>query len=213
MANVNTCRILWGSGTPRTLRAHWMLKELGLDYEKRPIGSRTGETQDPVFQKLNPREKIPVLQDGDLTLAESAAIATYLGETYGDAQGLVPPMGTRERAKYYEWCFFAMTELDAHTLYIVRKHVALKEIYGEAPNAVRAAFEGFEKQANVAHLHLLQGGPYILGNTFTCADLILTTCLLSGIRYDLKLSNLLRDYVERITARSSYKLGLAANQR
>ena len=190
-----------------------MLHELGLEYEKRPIGPRTGETQEPEFKKLNPREKIPVLQDGDLTLAESAAIVTYLGETYGVARGLVPPMGTRERAKYYEWCFFAMTELDAHTTYIVRKHIALKEIYGEAPNAVRAALEGFEKQARVAHLQLINGGPYILGDTFTGADLLLTTCLLSGFRHKLQLGDVLEKYVERVTAREGYKQGSAANQR
>ena len=80
--------ILWGAGTARTLRAHWMLCELGLDYEKRPIGSRTGETRNPEFTKLNPREKIPVLQDGQLILAESAAIVTYLAETYGQSAGL-----------------------------------------------------------------------------------------------------------------------------
>lgn len=53
--------MLWGAGTPRTLRAHWMLHELGLPYEIQPIGSRTGETQAPEFAKLNPREKIPAL--------------------------------------------------------------------------------------------------------------------------------------------------------
>ncbi|NIO09097.1 MAG: glutathione S-transferase family protein, partial [Deltaproteobacteria bacterium] len=90
--------VLWGAGTPRTMRAHWILQELELDYEKRPIGSRTGETQDPEYIKLNPREKIPLLQDGDLTVAESAAIVTYLGETYGGSRGLVPPVGTAERA-------------------------------------------------------------------------------------------------------------------
>ncbi len=35
---------LFGVGTSRTLRAHWMLLELGLDYETHPIQSRTGET-------------------------------------------------------------------------------------------------------------------------------------------------------------------------
>ena len=65
--------ILWGAGTTRTMRAHWILHELGLEYERHPIGSRTGETQTPEFTKLNPREKIPLLQDGDLTVAESAA--------------------------------------------------------------------------------------------------------------------------------------------
>ena len=87
-------RVLWGAGTPRALRPCWMLHELGLEYEHRPIGSRTGETQTPEFRKLNPRGKIPVLEDGDLVLAESAAIVTYLGEVYGGAAGLVPPART-----------------------------------------------------------------------------------------------------------------------
>lgn len=206
-------RILWGAGTPRTLRAHWVLNELGLDYERRPIGPRTGETQAPEFKKLNPREKVPVLQDGDLALAESAAIVTYLGETYGGSSGMVPPVGSPHRAKYYEWCFFSMTELDATTLYVVRKHMGLKDIYGEAPNAIRAAFEGFEKQANVAHLRLNGGGPYILGETFTGADILLTTCLSGGFNHKLQLSDVLWDYVERMTSRKGYRQGLAANQR
>ena len=120
------------------MRAHWALHELGLSYERRPFGPRNGETQTAEFTKLNPSQKIPVLQDGDFTLAESAAIVTYLADTYGTSQDLVPQMpGTRERALYYQWCFSIMTELDAHTLYIIRKHTDLKEIYGEAPNALR----------------------------------------------------------------------------
>ena len=39
--------VLWGIGTSRTLRAHWALRELGLDYQSRPIQSRTGETKTP----------------------------------------------------------------------------------------------------------------------------------------------------------------------
>lgn len=94
---------------------------------------------------MNPRQKIPVLQDGELTLAESAAIITYLADTYGGSKGLVPPPFSLERAFYYQWCFFVMTELDAHTLYIIRKHIDLREIYGEAPNAVRAAKEDYHR--------------------------------------------------------------------
>lgn len=74
-----TRRILWGAGTPRTMRAHWILQEVGLEYERRPIGSRTGETQTDEFTRINPSQKIPVLQDGEFTLTESAAIVTYVG--------------------------------------------------------------------------------------------------------------------------------------
>ena len=49
---------LWGAGTSRTMRAHWMLLELGLDYQFHPIGSRTGETQTNEFKRFHPRQKV-----------------------------------------------------------------------------------------------------------------------------------------------------------
>ncbi len=205
--------ILWGAGTPRTLRVHWVLHELGLEYEKRPIGSRTGETQTAEFRKLNPREKIPVLQDGDLTIAESAAIVTYLAEKYGHTGALIPLASSAERAAYYEWCFFTMTELDAHTLYVIRRHTGLPELYGEAPDAVRAARDGFQKQVQVADQRLSIQGPFLLGDAFTGADILLTTCLTWADRYELPLTERLRDYVSRTTSREAHRLAFAANQR
>ena len=66
--------VLWGVGTSRTVRAHWAMHELGLAYETRPIGPRTGETKTAEYTALNPRQKIPLLQDGDFCIGESAAI-------------------------------------------------------------------------------------------------------------------------------------------
>ncbi|MEE9279460.1 MAG: glutathione S-transferase family protein [Myxococcota bacterium] len=204
-------RILWGGGTSRTLRAHWMLHELGLDYEKRLIGSRTGETQTVEFTQLNPRQKIPVLQDGPLVLAESAAIITYLAETYGRDSDLLPPPGTPERAKYYEWCFFVMTELDAHTLYVIRKHGDLPDLYGEAPNAITAAREGFAKQIHVAELTLSDGRAYLLGDSFTGADMLLASCVAWARHYELPLTDVLESYLERATSRGAYRRAAAVN--
>src|SRR6188768_3638145 len=127
-------RILWGVGTSRTLRAHWMLAELDLPYECRPITSRSGETLTPDYTRLNPSQKIPTLQDGDFVLTESAAIVNYLGATYGATRNLCPPASSRERARYDQWCFFVMMELDANTLYVISKHEDLHAIYGEAPH-------------------------------------------------------------------------------
>ncbi len=208
--------IVWGAGTPRTLRVYWTLHELGLEYEKRPIGARTGETQTPEFMKLNLREKIPVLQDGDLTLTESAAIVTYLAEKYGQPTGLIPLASTPERAAYYEWSFFAMTELDAHTIYVIHKHDSLGQhvkLYGEAPNAVRAAREGFQKQIRVADQRLARRGPFLLGDVFTGADILLTTCLTWAERYKLPITETLRNYMDRTTSREAYGFAFTANQR
>ena len=91
--------VLWGSPMFRSGRVQWMLNELGVPYELRPIQSRNGDTQTEEFLKLNPRGKIPCLQDGDLVLAESVAINTYLCDQYGKGQ-FVPAPCTKERAIY-----------------------------------------------------------------------------------------------------------------
>ena len=77
-------RTLWGAGTSRTMRAHWMLAELDLPYERKPITSRSGETLTPEYTRLNPSQKIPALQEGDFVLTESAAIVNYLAATHGE---------------------------------------------------------------------------------------------------------------------------------
>ena len=104
---------LWGVGTSRTVRAHWALHELGLPYKSKPIGPRTGETKTPEYTRLNPRQKVPLLQDGDFTIGESPAIAAYLSRTYGTPENTLIPSDPREHATWLEWCFYAATELDA----------------------------------------------------------------------------------------------------
>jgi len=205
-------RIVWGAGTPRTLRAHWMLHELALPYERRPIGSRSGETQTAEFKRLNPSEKIPVLQDGDFVLSESAAIVGYLAQTYGAARGLAPPATPRERARYDQWCFFIMMELDANALYILRRHEDLKDVYGEAPNALKTARDCFARQVNAAATRLAPAGPFVLGERFSGPDILLTTCLVSAIGRKIELPDLLHEYLKRTTAREAYQRALQVNR-
>ena len=82
---------VWGVVTGRAHRVHWALRELGLPYETKTIQSRTGETQTAEYTKLNPKQKIPYLQDGDFGLSESAAIVQYLFRKYGDRRNVYAP--------------------------------------------------------------------------------------------------------------------------
>ena len=131
--------LLWGVGTSRTMRAHWTLHELALPYALQPILPRTGETKTAEFTRLNPRQKIPLLQDGDFTIAESPAIAAYLAEQYGGSGTGLIPSDRRERAHWLEWCFHIISELDAHRLYVMRRPGDLKHIYGGAPVALTSS--------------------------------------------------------------------------
>src|SRR5258708_17154138 len=146
--------ILWGVGTSRTIRAHWALHELGLEYERRPIEPRTGETQTPEFTALSARQKIPLLQDNGMVITESAAIIAYLSDIYGRPDNRLLPEDARERARCLEWCFFAISELDATSLYVMRRHGDLRHIYGGAAQAKEAASLYFQNQIGSCERHL-----------------------------------------------------------
>ena len=195
---------LWGGATPRTLRPHWMLHELGTPYEAKLIAPRSGETQTPEFQALNVKGKIPVLVDGDLVLTESAAIITYLADRYGPDTGLVPAPYTTERARYNEWLAYVQMELDAHTLYVLRKHRDLANLYGEAPAAITTAIEGFGKLLGFAEQRLA-AHDYLVGEQFTGADLMLVTCLTWARAYRVDVPSSLADYTDRVTLREAFR--------
>ena len=202
-------RTLWGIGSARALRVHWALIELGLEYRSERIQSRSGETETPAYRRLNPRGKIPVLEDGGLVLSESAAIVTYLAETYGDGR-LIPAEGA-ERAKYFEWISFISMEIDATTLYVLRRHEALAHIYGEAPTANAAARGYFDRMINAAAREIEDGRRYLLGAGFSGADIVMTTCLDWALSYDVPLPEPWLAYRERTIARPARDRAVAAN--
>ena len=200
---------LWGAGTARTLRPHWALAELGVEYVSKPIGPRTGETQTAEFRALNIKEKVPVLVDGDLVLTESAAIVTYLGDRFG---GLTPQHATVERARYNEWLSYILMELDAHTLYVMRKHGDLAHLYGEAPAAMDAARAGFEKQLRWARPRI-EAAAHLVGEAFTGVDILMTTCLDWAVAYGFELDEPFRVYRSRQHDRPAFKMAMQRNSR
>ena len=203
--------ILWGVTTSRTLRALWALHELELDYTLHPIQPRTGETQTAEFARINPRRKIPVLQDGDFTIAESPAIVAYLSDTYGTPDNTLIPRDPRQRAQWLEWCFHIAMELDATSLYVMRRHRDLKHIYGEAPIAVDSASTYFQTQLRHVVQTLEDGHPYLIGDRFSSADMLLTTCLVWAINYGVPVPPICTDYVAHIAQRPAYQAALRVN--
>ena len=62
----------------RSIRVRWTLQELGVDFEAITVNLLAGEHRSPVFLKINPAGKLPVLVDGDVVLTESVVIVLYL---------------------------------------------------------------------------------------------------------------------------------------
>jgi glutathione S-transferase len=208
--------IVYGVGSLRSLRVHWTLHELDLPYKTEPVRSRSGQTQTSDYIAINPGRKIPCLQDGTFIISESAAICLYLVEKYGNGS-LLPIADVEQRAKFFQICFYTMTELDAHTLYIISKHGgSLMQYYKPSPEAVDVAIAGFNQQILVADRWLKSSGSYILSQTFTVADILLCTCLMSAVRlaakFPLEIPDKLIAYMESIQNRKVFQLAETVNQ-
>ena len=205
-------RILWGVGTSRTIRAHWALIELNLSYKTEIIRTRTTDTETAAFKSVNPRQKIPVLQDGTLTMGESAAIVTYLAESYSTEQVSLIPDNPKARAKYFEWMSFICMELDATSLYVLRRHWSLPEIYGDSPVANKASEEYFNRMITAADKLKNPKQKYLLETGFSGVDILMTTTLKWALDYNQKIPIHFMEYLDQMGNRPGYIAALEANK-
>lgn len=202
---------VWGAGTSRTLRVHWLLAELKLEYDNQRAGPRTGETQTKAFKAINPKGKIPVLIHGDLVISESFAIARHLRRNFTALAFDETQLSPAGRARFDELASFMLMELDATSLYIIRRHLDLAEIYGEAPNAVIGAKAYFSKM-------LAQGLPearlaeFVWGECFSELDILLTSILDWAAAVEIALPAHYNAYRHRMHQRPGYCLGKTNNK-
>ena len=101
-------------------------------------------------------------------------------------------------------------ELDA-PLYIIRRHQGLPAIYGESPVAVDSAREYFLRQSGEIARRLSDGRPYTLGDDFSAADILVSTCLTWADFVGIQVADPLLDYQARVTSRAAFGLASKRN--
>jgi glutathione S-transferase len=72
------------SGSPYAWRVWLALEHKGISYQLRRMSYDAGDFQKPEFGPLNPRRRVPVIEDDGFALYESAAIVEYLEEKWQD---------------------------------------------------------------------------------------------------------------------------------
>jgi glutathione S-transferase len=204
-------RRMWGIGSPRTLRVHWMLHELGLDYETRAMLPRSAAMDDPELERMTKRHKIPFFEDGEIRIGESGAITFYLADRYRERVRLSPEPGTTARALFDELAFFVLMELDATALYVLRRHEGLPDVYGAAPEACTAARGYFTRMVGEIDRRLADGRPYLLGDDFSAVDVLLTSCLVWAQFVAIPLADPLVAHRDRTAARPAFARAMAVN--
>lgn len=162
---------LYWSPRSRSFSGLWILEETGQPYERVLTDISTGAQKKPEYLAINPMGKVPALQDGDATIAEAAAICAYVAERFPDAK-LAPPVGDPRRAKYLQWLFFGPSCIEPALIQIFTKL--------EVPSSTAAwgnatqVFDVLDKA--------LEKGPWLLGDDFSAADVVIGSGLNFGIR-------------------------------
>jgi glutathione S-transferase len=174
----------------------FLLEELGLPYEIEITDVRAGAGQTPEFLAINPMGKVPAIVDDGEAVAETGAICLYIGDKYPAAK-LAPPIGDPRRGAYLRWLFFC-SSLDV---------VLVEKMMGREPMAgASAGYGDYDRVLRTLREGLEQGGPWILGDQFTTADV----CIGGGIPWafwngTLPKQSPFTEYAARIEARPAYQ--------
>ena len=154
----------------RTVR--WMLEECGAPYDTVLLDYGTS-MKAPAYLAINPMGKVPALKHGDTVITEVAAICTYLADLFPEKK-LAPPVGSAARGDYYRWLFFIAGPVDAV--------ITAKSLNLMAPPD-KAIMAGYGHYADVMDTleAAVAKGPYLCGDTFTAADLVLAAYLNWGM--------------------------------
>ena len=195
---------LWGIGTTRTFRAHYALLERQLDYETVSIRTRTADQDRDDFNSVAVSGKIPVYQEDDLIISESAAIVRYVMNRD------LPARSPEDQSFFDQWSFFIISELDATALYVLRRHEGLPEIYGESETASVAAREYFDRQIRGLSGALLDGRSY-LADEFSELDILLISVLDWAGFVKQPLPDVAEQYADGIRQRKAYQDAYALN--
>lgn len=153
----------------RSIRALWMLEEIGMPYERVRIDIHAQDHPSDAFLEISPLGKVPAIADGGTTVAESGAVLQYLAERFPEAK-LAPPPGDPKRGRYLQWLFFAAGNIEPG---YTEKLQGLKLPHSQA------GWGSFDRMMQAIE-ESLTPGPWIVGDQFTAVDVLLGVDLYYG---------------------------------
>jgi glutathione S-transferase len=196
-------------GVSQSERIVWLFEELEIPYELKRYQRDPASGLAPAeYKSLHPMGIAPVITDGPLVLGESGAIIEYVITKYGNGR-LAVSADEPNFADYLFWFHFAngtmmpsqMTGFIASLAGAPEGHVVLESLKARAD----LAFALVEKR--------LAETPYLAGNEFTAADIIMGFPLMTMRAFvprDLDAFPNLRNYLKRIGERPAYQRAMAA---
>ena len=159
---------LYHAAPSRSSIVHWMLEEVGEPFDIHLLSLQKGENREPGYLAINPMGKVPALKHGEVVVTEAAAICLYLADAFPNA-GLAVPIGDPRRGPFLKWLFFGPSVIEPAVTDRAFKRAA------EAPRAA-LGYGDFQTTMDVV-AKAVERGPYLLGEQFTAADVVVGSTL------------------------------------
>lgn len=196
-------RLYWCPQT-RASRVLWMLEELGEPFETRLVDIRNPDAIDePGFRAASPMGKVPAITDeapnGTVHMADSSPICLYLADRYAPGR-LAPEVDDPARGKFLFWMGYTPGAIEP---------AMMEKFLGFEVNKGSCGWGNYDTVLQVLEDGLKEG-PWILGDYFSAADVMLGSSVYFMKQFGLLGENaVFEGYVERCLARPGYQAALA----
>jgi glutathione S-transferase len=189
---------LYHAAPSRSSIVRWMLEELGEPYDVHLLSLKNGDNRAPAYLAINPMGKVPALRHGDAVITEGAAICCYLADEFPHA-GLNVPIGDPRRGPYLKWLFFSPSCIEPAML---ERAFPREQPVGRST----AGFGDFDTVMEVLAEATGAASPYLLGDRFTAADVLIASTLRWGMLFKVIPERPeFAAYVGRLTERPAFK--------
>ena len=182
---------------------HWMLEELGVPYELDAMSLERGDHKKPAYLAINPMGKVPAITYQGVVITEAAAICAFLADEFPAAK-LAVPIGHPQRGLYLKWLFFGPSCLE---------QAIIDKIHNRPQILARASSYGDYDTVMETIANTVATGPYLLGEQFTAADVVIG----SGLQWGTLMKAVperpeFAGYLRRLQARPALQRSFAKNQ-
>jgi len=186
----------------RASRIVWLLEELGLPYELNKMAFHPKDLKSDEHRNRHPLGRVPVLEDGDITLYESGAIVEYILARHKNG-GLKPDIDAATYPAYLQWFHYCEGMVMPPVNTIVVQTILLpperrdENALGQAKRLLSKSLQPVDEA--------LAGKDYLIGD-FSGADIMLGHACFMSNRLGCVGDQLvhLKAYVERVAARPAF---------
>ncbi len=190
----------------RAGRIVWLFEELGLEYEMNKMAFHPKDLKSEEHRRRHPLGRVPVLDDGEVSIYESGAIVEYVMARYGDG-GLKPAVAAPEFPEYLQWFHYCegMVMPPINTIMV---HSVLLPPDRRDPTALEQARRLLSRAVAPVDA-ALEGREYLVG-AFSAADVMLGHSLFMANRLGQvpqEMANL-KGYLKRIEQRPTFQTAI-----